>query len=138
MRKHVAHELDLALIEPTFVLAPSPGLVRAGSKIVAVIEHEEKRLRVEECVIVRAEDALEGLAAIFAARGLEIKIVVAADIPPRQPDRAHDRVRTRIEREIVEHAAARSKAKPGVAAGQRLDQIFADEVDFSAGLRLRV
>ena len=138
MREHVAHELELALVEPALVLAPSPGFVRVGPKIVDVVEHEKERLRVEERVIVRAEDALEGLAAIFAVGRFEIEIVVAADIPPRQPNRAHDRVRTRIEREIVEHDVAGGEAELGVDAGQSLDQILADEVDFRAGLRLRI
>ena len=111
MREHVAHELELALVEPALVLAPSPGFVRVGPKIVDVIEHEKERLRVEERVVIWAEDALEGLAAIFAVGRFEIEIVVAADIPPRQPNRAHDRVRTRIEREIVEHDVARGEAE---------------------------
>src|SRR5580693_2929302 len=69
VREHVAHELELARIESPLVLAPSPNLMRVVPKIVDVIEHEEKRLPVEERVIVRAEDTLEGLAAIFAVRG---------------------------------------------------------------------
>ena len=136
--EHVAHELELPLVEPALVLAPSAGFARVGPEIVHVIEHEEERLPIEERVIVRAEDALEGLAAQFAVRRFEIEIVVAADIPPRQPDRAHDRVRARIEREIVEHDVAGGEAEFGVDAGQSLDQVLADEVDFSAGLRLRI
>ena len=112
--------------------------MRIGPKIVDVVEHEEKRLPVEERVIVRAENALESLAAIFAVRRFEIEIVVAADVPPRQPDRPHDRVRTRIEREVVEHDVASGEAELGVDAGERLDQILADEVHLSAGFRLRI
>ena len=112
--------------------------MRVEAKIIDVIEHEKKRLAIEERVIVRAEDALEGLTAILAVRRLEIEIVVAADIPPRESDRTHDRVRPRIEREVVEHDVAGGEAKLGVDAGQRLDQILADEVDFRAGLRLRI
>ena len=84
MREYVAHKLELALVEPAFVLAPSPNFMRVESEIVDVIEHEEKRLPVEERVIVRAEDALESLAAVFAVRRFEIEIVIAADVPPRQ------------------------------------------------------
>ena len=84
VREHVAHELELALVEPALVLAPSPGLLRVAPKIIDVVEHEEKRLGIEERVIVRAEHALEGLAAIFAVGRFEIEIVVAADVPPRQ------------------------------------------------------
>ena len=138
MREHVAHELELPLVEPALVLAPSPNFMRVRPKIIDVVEHEEKRLRIEERVIVRPEDPLEGLAAISAVRRFEIEIVVAADVPPRQPDRAHDRVRTRIERKVVEHDVARGQAELGVDAGQRLDQVLADEVDFRAGLRLRI
>ena len=118
MREHVAHELELPLVEPALVLAAAPGFMRVRPKIVDVVEHEEKRLRIEERVVVRPEDALEGLAAIFAVRRFQIEIVVAADIPPRQSDRAHDRVRTRIEREVVEHDVARGEAELRVDAGQ--------------------
>ena len=138
MREHVAHELELPLVEPALVLAPSPGLMRVGPKIVDVVEHEEKRLGVEKRVIVRAVDALEGLAAIFAVGRFEIEIVVAADVPPWEPDRTHDRIRARIEREIVEHDVAGGEAELGVDAGQSLDQVLADEVDFRAGLGLRI
>src|ERR1700733_2888853 len=65
MREHVAHELELARIESPLVLPPSPNLMRVVPKIGDVIEHEEKRLPIEECVIVRAKDALERLPAIF-------------------------------------------------------------------------
>src|ERR1700722_4082056 len=85
MREHVAHELELARIESPLVLAPSPNLMRIVPKIVDVIEHEEKRLPVEEGVIGRAKHALEGLAAIFAVGRFEIEIVITADGPPRQP-----------------------------------------------------
>ncbi len=136
MREHVAHKLELALVEPAFVLPPSPNFMRVESEIVDVVEHQEKRLPVEERVIVRAEDALEGLTAILAVRRFEIEIVIAADIPPRQSNRAHDRVRARIEREVVEHDVARGEAELGVDAGQSLDQVLADEVDFRSGLRL--
>ena len=138
VREHVAHELELALVKPALVLASSPNLVRVVPKIVDVIKHEEERLPVIERVIVRAEDALEGLATIFAVRRFEIEIVVAADVPPRKADRAHDRVRARIEREIVEHDVAGGEAELGVGAGQGLDQVLANEVDFRAGLRLRI
>ena len=130
--------VELPFVEPALVLAAAPGLMRVGPKIVDVVEHQEKRLRIEERVIVRAEDALEGLAAIFAVRRFEIEIVVAADIPPRQPDRAHDRVRARIEREVVEHDVAGGEAELRVDAGQSLNQVLANEVDFRAGLRLRI
>ena len=80
--EHVAHELELAMVKPALVLAPSPDFMRVEAKIIDVIEHEKKRLAIEERVIVRAEDALEGLTAILAVRRLEIEIVVAADIPP--------------------------------------------------------
>ena len=109
---------------------PPPGLVRVGPEIVDVVEHEEQRLRVEERVVVRPEDALVGLAAVLPVGRLEIEIVVAADVPPRQPDRADDRVVTRVEREIVEHDVAGGEAELGVDAGQRLDQVLANEVDF--------
>src|SRR3984957_2238227 len=66
VREHVAHELELALIKPALVLAPSPDLVRVGPKIVDVIEHEKERLRIEERVVIWAENALEGFAAVFA------------------------------------------------------------------------
>ena len=45
VREHVAHELELAVVEPALVLAASPGLVRVEPEIVDVIEHEEERLR---------------------------------------------------------------------------------------------
>src|ERR1700735_1491397 len=138
MREHVAHELELALVKPALVLAPSPWLVGIWSKIVDVIEHEKERLRVEERIVIWTKDALEGLPAVFPIMGLEIEIVIAADIPPRQPNRAHDRVRTWIEREVVEHDVARGEAEARVEACQSLDQILANEVDFRAGLRLRI
>src|ERR1700733_8153507 len=129
MREHVAYKLELPLVEPALVLAPSPGLMRVGPKIVDVVEHEEERLPVKERVVIWAVDALEGLAAIFAVGRLEIEIVVAADVPPWEPDRTHDRVRARIERKIVEHDVAGGKTESGVDAGQGLDQVLADEVD---------
>src|SRR5580658_10898155 len=38
MREHVAHELELALVEPALVLAPSADLVRIRPEIVDVIK----------------------------------------------------------------------------------------------------
>ena len=138
MGEHVADERELPLVEPSLVLVPSPSFVWARPEIVDVIQHEKERLPVIERVIVRAIDTLEGLAAIFAVRRFEIEIVIAAGIPPRQPNRAHDRVRARIEREFVEHDVARREAELGVDAGQRLNQVLANEVDFGARLRLRI
>src|ERR1700733_10237856 len=78
--EHVAHEHELALVEPAFVLPPSPNFMRVESEIVDVIEHEEKRLPIEERVIARAEHTLESLAAVFAVWRFEIEIVIAADV----------------------------------------------------------
>src|ERR1700723_774257 len=138
MREHVAHELELTLVKPALVLAPSPWLVGIWPKIVDVIEHEKERLPVEERIVIWTKDALEGLPTIFSIRRFEIEIVIAADIPPWQPNRAHDRVGTGIKREVVEHDVARSEAEARVDARQSLDQILANEVDFRAGLRLRI
>src|ERR1700722_5403337 len=77
VREYVAHKLELALVEPAFVLPPSPNFMRVESEIVDVVEHQEKRLPVEERVIVRAEHTLESLAAVFAVWRFKIEIVVA-------------------------------------------------------------
>ena len=58
-----------------------------GAEIVDIVEHQEQRVGIEEGVIVRAEDALERLAAVAAVGRLEIEIVIAADVPPGQADR---------------------------------------------------
>ena len=55
-----------------------------------------------------------------------------------KPDRAHDRIIARVEREVVEHDVARGEAELGVDAGQRLDRVLADEIDFGVRLGLRV
>ncbi len=116
MREHVAGELELRLVEPAFILAGAARLCRVEAEIVDVVEHEEERVPVEERVIVRAEKALVGLAAVFAVRRVEIEVVVAADVPPRQADRADDRIEARVEREIVEHDVAGGEAESGAAS----------------------
>ena len=50
----------------------------------------------------------------------------------------NDRVRARIERQVVEHDVAGGEAEPGVDARQRLDQVLANEIDFRPGLGLRI
>jgi hypothetical protein len=83
LRQHAADEFELRLVEPPLVFAGAPRLCRIGPEIVDIVEHEEERLRVEERIVARTEDSLVGLAAVCAVGGLEIEIVVAANIPPR-------------------------------------------------------
>ena len=138
VRQHAADEFELRLVEPPLVFAGAPRLCRVGTEIVDVVEHEEERLRVEERVVVRTEESLVGLAAVCAVGRLEIEVVVAADVPPRQSDRADDRVEARIEREVVEHDVAGGEPEFRVDAGERLDQVLADEIDLRLGLGLRI
>src|ERR1700721_3980527 len=52
MREHVAHELELALVKPALVLAPSPWPGGIWSNIVDVIEHAKERPRVEHRIVI--------------------------------------------------------------------------------------
>ncbi len=122
---------------PSYLPAPR-GFVGIEAEIVDVVEHEEQGLSVEERVVVRAEEALVGLAAVGAVRRLEIEIVIAADAPPGQAGRAEDRVRARIQRQIVEHDVAGVEPEFRVDAGQRLNRVLADEIHLRLGLGLRV
>ena len=109
-----------------------------GSQIIDVVEHQEQGLRIGEGVIGRAEDALVGFAAAPTVRRLEIEIVIAADVPPRQADGADDTVVALVEREIVEHDVAGRDAEFRVGVLKRGNNVLADEVDFGVGLGLRV
>ena len=131
-------ELELRVVEPSLVFASELRLRRVLSEIVDVVEHQEKRPAIEERVIVRAEDALVGFAAVLAARRLEIEVVVAADVPPGQADRADDGVEARIERQVVEHDVAGGQPELGAGPRQRLDQVLADEIDLGLVLGLRI
>ena len=138
MREDVANEFELRRIEPALVFAGAVRLGLVGAEIVDVVEHQEQRLGVEERVIVRAEHAPIGLAAVAAVGRLVIEVVVAADIPPGQADRADDLVVAVVEREIVEHDVAGGEAEFRARPRERVDHVLADEIDFRVRLRLRI
>ena len=138
LREHVAHEFELGRVQPSLVFAGGIRLGLVGAEIVDVVEHQEQRLRIEEGVIVRPEHPLVGLAAAAPVGGLEVEVVIAADVPPGQADRADDRVVAVVERQVVEHDVAGREAEPGFRPRERLDHVLADEVDFDVRFRLRV
>ena len=138
MRQHVADEVELRRVDPSFVFARAVRLRLVGAEIVDVVQHQEQRLRIEEGIVVRAEHALVGFAAVASVGGLEVEVVVAADIPPRQADRPDDPVVAVVEREIVEHDVAQREAELRLRARQRLDDVLADIVDLDIRLRLRI
>ena len=113
-------------------------LGRIGPEIIDIVEHQEQRLGVEERVIVRPEHALESFAAVAAVGRLEIQVVVAADVPPGQADRADDRIVAAVERKVVEHHVAGGEAEFRRRSGQRLDHVLADEIDFRLRFGLRI
>ncbi len=124
-------------MRPTY-LPRHAGLRRIGPEIVDVVEHQEQHARIGEGVIVRAENAAKGFAAVLAVRRFEIEIVIAADDPPRKPERTEDRVQARIDGQIVEGDVAAIDREARLRVLQRFDQILADEIDLGFVLRLRV
>ena len=136
--EHVGDESQLPLVETTFEFAAAARLSRIEAEIVDIIEHQEQRAAIFECVIVRAVGPLECLARIFRAWSFVIQIVIAADVVPRQSDLADDAVQARIKRQIVEHDVAGGHAECRLGADQGVDHIIADEIDFDLALRLRI
>ena len=142
-RQQVLHEGELRVGEMAAVGAPDARLLaRAGAEIIDIVEHHEERAGMLVRVVGRPEDALPGVARARDVRRLVIKVVVAADVPPRQPDRADDAVEAVVERQIVEHQVADRHAEGGRAAGPDVDQpddhVVAHVFDLGGRLGLRI
>src|SRR5262245_14113162 len=90
--EEVRYEGQLTLPDLAFVFATTTGSARIWSQIRHVIKHDEQRIAVVEGVIGCPKDPLETLARIVPIRGLEIKIVIAADVPPWDADLANDAI----------------------------------------------
>ena len=136
--QHVANEFKLRRVEPPLIFARHMRLGGVRSEIVDIVEHQEQRFGIVECVIIGAVDPLERLAAVTSIWRLEIEIVIAADIPPGNAYCADDGVVALIEREIVEHNVAGGEAEFRLRSVQGFDHVLADEIDFRVRFRLRV
>jgi hypothetical protein len=75
---------------------------------------------------------------ITRARRLEIKMVIAGDVPPWHADLADDAVLPMIERQVVEHDVAGRDAERRPGADQRVDHVIAHEIDLEWALWLWV
>ncbi len=137
-RQRLFDEFELASVDAAFVEAPAFRPFRIVAEIVDVVEHQEQGFRVEKGVIIGAIDPLERFARQRAVGRLEVEVVIAADVPPRQADGADDAVVATVEREIVEHDVAGGEAEFGGRPGERLDHILANVIDLDLRLRLRI
>ena len=126
---------EVAAIGALFFAARLAG---AGAEIIDVVEHHEQRAGVLVRVVRRPEHPLPGVARARGIGRLVVEVVVAADGPPRQADRAEDPVEAVELGEIVEHQVAAGHAEGGPTADQAADDGIAQILDLRSRFRLRI
>ena len=109
-----------------------------GAKIGNVIEHQEERIAIVEGIVGCAEDQFEGFAGIGAVFGLEVQIVIAANIPPRKPDLSDDAIVAAVHRKIVEQDIAGRNPEGGLRTDKGVHDIVADKIKLHMAFGLRI
>ena len=107
----VANEAQLAFSKVATVFAEAVRFGRISAEVIDVVQQDEGRPTVLEGVPTGAEDPLEGFGGVGVVRSLQIHVVVAAAVEPRQPNRADDVVIPRLVRQVVEHDVAMGNAE---------------------------
>src|SRR5215475_9623235 len=136
--EEVRHEGKLTLSDLALVFAATTGSARIGSQIRYVIKHDKQRIAVVEGIMRRPKDPLESLARIVPIKGLEIEIVIAADVPPWDADLANDAIVATIHCEIIEQDVASRNAERRAGADEWDHGVVADEIELRLALRLWV
>ena len=135
----ILHEGELPRPKLSDVFAAAIGrAARIRSQIGDVVEHEEENIAMMEGVVGRAENPFEGFAGIGAVLGLEVQIVIAADVPPRKPDLPDDAIVAAIHRKIVEQDVAGRNSEGGLRTDKGVHDIVADKIELDMAFRLRI
>ena len=92
LSQHIGDKSALTLAEKTPEFAAAARLGRVNTEIINIVQHQKQRVAVFESVIIGAKHAFERFPAIAGIRCLEVQIMVAPDIPPREPDLPDDPV----------------------------------------------